>query len=240
MRVSVTGCGRRGVLHAACLAATGHEVVVHDTDRRALDVLRDGLTGTPEPRLRRLVALGLVSGRLRVTSDRTAVAGARAHVLCVGAGAHPDADGTGRVVALRDALDDLAPHLGRGDLVVGRARVPAGTAAWLAAGLASDGVHATVVWVPDEHRPGHAVVDLLRPERLVYGVPDGPEGERAVAILDVLHAVQIASGARRTTTDVASAELLGHGAGTPRTTGRVLPGVASSTPGPTLEAAGAA
>jgi UDPglucose 6-dehydrogenase len=240
VRVSVTGCGRRGVLHAACLAATGHEVVVHDTDRRALDVLRDGLAGTAEPRLRRLVAMGFMSGRLRVTSDRTAVAGARVHVLCVGAGAAQDVSGAARVATLRDALDDLAPHLGRGDLVVGRARVPAGTAAWLAAGLASDGVHATVVWLPDEHRQGHAVVDLVHPDRLVYGVPQGTEGERAVAVLDALHAVQLASGARRTTTDVATAELLGHGAGTPRTVGSGLPGVASGTPRPALEVAGAA
>jgi len=240
VRVSVTGCGRRGVLHAACLAATGHEVVVHDTDRHALDVLREGLSGAAEPRLRRLAALGLVSGRLRVTSDRTAVAGARVHVLCVGSGGAQDPSGTARVASLRDALEDLAPHLGPGDLVVGRARVPAGTAARLAGGLVADGVHATVVWLPDEHRPGHAVVDLLRPPRLVYGVPDGTEGERAVGILDALHAVQLASGARRTTTDVATAELLGHGAGTSRTATGVVPGVVSNTPGPVLATAGAA
>jgi UDPglucose 6-dehydrogenase len=181
-----------------------------------------------------------VSRRLRITPDRTAIAGARVHVLCVGAGTAPDPGGVSRVVALRDALDDLAPHLGPGDLVVGRARVPAGTAAWLAAGLAADGVRATVVWVPDEHRPGHAVVDLLRPPRLVYGVPDGPEGERAVPILDALHAVQLSSGARRDVTDLPTAELLGHGVGTARE--QVLRGatVASSTLVPPLAAVGAA
>lgn len=245
MRVSVSGCGRRGVLHAACLAAAGHEVVLHDTDARALDALRTGLT-TAEPRLHRLLALGLVSGRLRPTTDRTAVAGARVHLLCVGAGA--GLDGASRVAALRDALDDLAPHLGPGELVVGRARVPAGTAERLAAGLAADGVRATVAWVPDEHRPGHAVVDLLRPARLVHGVPDGPAGERASAILDALHAVQLATGAPRFVTDLATAEDLGHGHGTPRPGDAVLAGaddgeargVVSSTPGVPLAAVGAA
>ncbi|MFB8230109.1 hypothetical protein [Cellulosimicrobium sp. NPDC055967] len=248
MRVSVSGCGRRGVLHAAYLAAAGHEVVLHDTDPAALDALRTGLNRAAEPRLHRLLALGLVSGRLRPTTDRTAVAGARVHVLCVGAGPDPDPDGASRVATLRDALDDLAPHLGPGDLVVGRARVPAGTAEWLAAGLVADGVRATVAWVPDEHRPGRAVVDLLHPPRLVHGVPAGPAGERAAAILDALHAVQLASGAPRTVTDLATAEGLGHGVGTPRPTtlggrgrqGREDADVASSTPAPALAAVGAA
>ncbi|MGO1335792.1 MAG: UDP-glucose 6-dehydrogenase, partial [Cellulosimicrobium funkei] len=119
MRVSVSGGGRRGVLHAACLAAAGHEVVLLDPDPRALAALRSG-PRTAEPRLPRLLALGLVSGRLRPTTDRTAVAGARVHLLCVGAGATPDAGGAARVATLRDALDGLAPHLGPGDLVVGR------------------------------------------------------------------------------------------------------------------------
>jgi UDPglucose 6-dehydrogenase len=248
VRVSVSGCGRRGVLHAACLAAAGHEVVLHDTDPRALDALRTGPVGAAEPRLHRLLALGLVSGRLRPTTDRTAVAGARVHVLCVGAGPDPDPDGVSRVVTLRDALDDLAPHLGPGDLVVGRARVPAGTAEWLAATLLADGVRATVAWVPDEHRPGHAVVDLLHPVRLVHGVPDGPAGERAAAILDALHAVQLATDAPRTVTDLATAEGLGHGAGTPRLAAldglregrRDDADVASSTPVAALAAVGAA
>ncbi|QJW35882.1 hypothetical protein [Cellulosimicrobium protaetiae] len=243
MRVSVSGCGRRGVLHAACLAAAGHEVVLHDPDPRALDALRSGLTAA-EPRLYRLLALGLVSGRLRPTTDRTAVAGARVHVLCVGAGPSPDPDGASRVGRLRDALDDLAPHLGPGDLVVGRARVPAGTAEWLAACLVADGVRATVVWVPDEHRPGHAVVDLLRPARLVHGVPAGPDGVRAAAILDALHAVQLASGADRTVTDLTTAEALGHGVGTTRDTDRGPDrhgdDVASRTRRGELAAAGAA
>lgn len=243
MRVSVSGGGRRGVLHAACLAAAGHEVVLLDPDPRALAALRAGPRAA-EPRLPRLLALGLVSGRLRPTTDRTAVAGARVHLLCVGAGSAPDAGGAARVATLRDALDGLAPHLGPGDLVVGRARVPAGTAELLAACLAADGVPATVAWVPDEHRPGHAVVDLLHPARVVHGVPAGPAGERASAILDVLHAVQLASGAPRSVTDLATAESLGHGHGAPHAhDDGAAPGaadVASSTPRAALDAVGAA
>jgi UDPglucose 6-dehydrogenase len=218
VRVSVVGCGRRGAVQAACLAAAGHDVVALETDPSARRRLRAGLPATAEPRLRRLLALALLSGRLRVTGDRTAVAGARVHVLAVGTGAvagglavgDEDVRAGARTAMLRDAVEQLAPHLGPGDLVVGRASVLPGTAAWLSASLAADGVHADVVWVPDEHRPGHAVLDTLRPARLVYGVPGGTPGERAVAILDALHALQLAAGTPRETAGLEHAELVGR------------------------------
>jgi UDPglucose 6-dehydrogenase len=216
VRVSVVGCGRRGAVQAACLAAAGHDVVALETDPSVRRRLRAGLPATAEPRLRRLLALALLSGRLRLTGDRTAVAGARVHLLCVGSGAVPgglavddDARAGARTAVLRDAVEELAPHLGPGDLVVGRASVLPGTAAWLSASLAADGVRAEIVWVPDEHRPGHAVLDTLRPNRLVYGVPGGAPGERAVAILDALHALQLAAGTPRETTGLEHAERVG-------------------------------
>jgi UDPglucose 6-dehydrogenase len=230
VRVSVVGCGRRGVLQAVCLAAAGHEVVVLESDAEARRSLRAGVPPVAEPRLRRLLALALVSGRLRATGDRTAVAGSRVHVLCTGrgevrhapsaaAGLDDAAADAARSHAVLVALDALVPHLGPGDLVVGRERVAPGTAAWVAAGLAADGVPAGVVWVADEHRPGHAVLDTLRPARLVYGVPAGERGERATAILDALLGVQLAAGTARTTTDLATAERLGGDVAAPTPAG---------------------
>jgi UDPglucose 6-dehydrogenase len=67
----------------------------------------------------------------------------------------------------------LAPHLNRKALVVGKSTVPVGTAEWVE-GLVREHspAHAAVevAWSPEFLREGFAVEDVLRPDRLVFGV----------------------------------------------------------------------
>jgi UDPglucose 6-dehydrogenase len=65
-----------------------------------------------------------------------------------------------------------------------------------------------LAWNPEFLREGSAVHDTLEPERLVFGVPDGPTGSLAVDSLRSVYARPIAAGAPAVITDYATAELV--------------------------------
>jgi len=207
VRISVIGLGYLGAVHAASLASLGHEVVGIDVDASRVDALAAGKAPFYEPGLDALLAQVTGTGRLTVSTDMAAVAGSRVHFVCVGTPQRAD----GQAADLRyvdAAVGELVEHLGAGEVVVGKSTVPVGTARRLAGVVAAARPDATLAWNPEFLREGFAVHDTLHPDRLVYGVPDGAAGERAVAALDAVYAEPLAEGVPRIVTDYPTAELV--------------------------------
>ena len=205
MRLSVIGCGYLGAVHAAAMASIGHEVVGIDIDARKIDSLSRGDAPFFEPGLHQILAEGTSSGNLTFTTDMSAVHGAKVHFIGVGtpqqAGGHA-AD----LTYVNAAVDGLLPYLSGGDVVAGKSTVPVGTAAELAPRVERSG--ATLVWNPEFLREGWAVQDTIDPDRLVVGVPDGSEGERAASILREVFYPAVAKKTPFIVTDRATAELV--------------------------------
>ena len=208
MKISVIGCGYLGAVHAACMADLGHEVVGIDVDSAKVAALAAGTAPFHEPGFPELLGRALASGRLTFTKDLTVAADAEVHFVCVGT---PQVDGghaadmtyvdesiTGLVALMQDT--------GKPALVVGKSTVPVGTASRLAAQLKAAG--APLVWNPEFLREGYAVQDTLSPDRIVYGVPAGEEGEAAAQVLDAVYADQLRRKIPRLLTDYATAELV--------------------------------
>jgi UDPglucose 6-dehydrogenase len=189
------------------MATLGHEVVGIDTDKAKIDALAAGEAPFFEPGLPELLAEALATGRLRFSADVADVHGAEVHFVCVGTPQLP-----GEIAAdltyVDAAVDSLLPHLSPGDLVVGKSTVPVGTAERLATTLTEAETGALLAWNPEFLREGHAVHDTLHPDRLVYGVPSGVDGDRAVALLDDIYAASIAEGTPRLVTDLATGQLV--------------------------------
>ena len=207
VNISVIGTGYLGATHAACLASTGHRVVGVDTDPARADLLASGRAPFHEPGLDDLLQRGVASGDLAFSSDVAAAADADVHFLCVGtpqrAGSHA-AD----LTALWAALASLQPHLRPGSVVVGKSTVPVGTAAEVARRVAP----VRVAWNPEFLREGHAVEDSLHPDRLVWGVPDDPDGTDGVGdetdlVLREVYAPLLAAGVPVVRTNLATSEL---------------------------------
>ena len=207
MRVSVIGCGYLGAVHAAAMAALGHDVVGVDIDREKVEALVGGVAPFYEPGLPELLRMGIESGRLRFSTDLTEVAGSTVHFVCVGT-PQQESSNAADLTHLNAAFQALAGLVAEGDVVVGKSTVPVGTAAQLADDLSRRAPGTTVVWNPEFLREGLAVQDSLHPDRLVYGVPDGPAGEAATEVLDELYASMLAVETPRMVMDYATAELV--------------------------------
>ena len=207
MRISVIGCGYLGAVHAASMAALGHEVVGIDRDHRKVEALSRGEAPFFEPDLSELLEQGRSAGRTLFSTDFHAIHDAQVHFVCVGTPQRPDSYAAD-VSCVDAAFSDLAAFAQDGSVVVGKSTVPVGTAARLAGEIADRGSSALLVWNPEFLREGYAVRDTLHPDRLVYGVADGSESNPAVAILDEVYAGAIRRGVPRLVMDYPTAELV--------------------------------
>jgi len=203
MRISVTGCGYLGAVHASAMAKLGHDVVGVDVDTAKIERLSQGEPPFFEPGLPELLTESIASGRLRFTTDIAAAADATVHFIAVGT--PQTADGNAADLRYVDAaIDALLPHLGPGHVVAGKSTVPVGTAARLAERIEATG--ARLAWNPEFLREGYAVRDTVEPDRLVYGVH--ADDQTSVALLDEVYAHALELGTPRIVTDFATAELV--------------------------------
>lgn len=207
MRISVIGCGYLGAVHAACMAKLGHDVVGIDVDERKISELSAATAPFYEPGLESLLRDVQDTGRLSFTTEMSAAAGSEVHFICVGTPQKKGENGAD-MTYVDAATRALLPHIGPGNIVVGKSTVPVGTASRLAELVNDQQPSAHLVWNPEFLREGHAVSDTLSPDRLVYGVADGSEDHPAVAVLDEVYAGSLAGGTPRLVTDHPTAELV--------------------------------
>jgi UDPglucose 6-dehydrogenase len=187
------------------MASIGHEVIGIDVDARKIEALARGEAPIFEPGLPELLVSGVASGALRFSTSIADAEGSDVHFITVGTPQLPGSDAAD-LRYVRAAFDSLAPHLREGDVVAGKSTVPVGTAAELTAPLHEAG--ATLVWNPEFLREGWAVEDTVKPDRIVVGVPSGPDGERAANILRELYSSALANDIPYIVTDYATAELV--------------------------------
>jgi UDPglucose 6-dehydrogenase len=207
MRITVIGTGYLGAVHAACMAAIGHEVLGVDSDAEKIAELAAGRVPFFEPGLSEILAPAVRSGQLRFgVSYAEAGHFGEIHFICVGT---PQLAGSyaADVSAVDAAIEKLVPHCARDCLIVGKSTVPVGTAARLAdviADLNPDGCSVELAWNPEFLREGTAVRDTLHPDRLVVGVAS----DQADAVLRLAYAPMIGAGTPYIVTDLSTAEMV--------------------------------
>ncbi len=172
-RLTFVGTGYLGATHAICMAELGYEVLGVDVDEAKIAKLAAGEVPFHEPGLDELLRRNLAHGRLRFTTDyKESAEFGDVHFICVGTPQRPDGMNAD-LTYVENAIMTLAPHLSRKALVVGKSTVPVGTASWvqeLVNRHAPAASEVEVAWSPEFLREGFAVEDVIKPDRLVFGV----------------------------------------------------------------------
>jgi UDPglucose 6-dehydrogenase len=206
MRISVTGTGYLGAVHAVCMAHLGHEVCAYDTDASKIAMLSAGSSPFYEPGFTDLLTAVLSTGRLRFThSAEEAVSGATVHFVCVGT---PQLSGSNAadVRYVDSAVKTIAANADCQGLIVGKSTVPVGTAQRLVNELAATSTQHPVelAWSPEFLREGKAIHDTLHPDRLIFGVTS----EYAEKVLLQVYDRVIDEGTPYVTMDLPTSEMV--------------------------------
>lgn len=188
----VGGGGHVGLPLSLALADAGMRVAVYDTNEQTVARIRRGEMPFRETGADELLATILPTGRLSLTSDPSVMRGAPIVIVVVGT---PIDEFLNPSMTLFDrVIDQMAPHISDGALVVMRSTVYPGTTERVARIFAELGRKVDVACCPERIAEGHAL-DELKSLPQIVGADDDAAGQRAAELFARLGAETV-----RTTT----------------------------------------
>jgi UDP-N-acetyl-D-mannosaminuronic acid dehydrogenase len=177
--VVLGGGGHVGLPLSLAFAKAGLRVGVYDTNQATLDRIAIGqmpfLETGAEDLLRELVP----TGRLELSSDASMIE--RTDQLIVVIGTPVDEFLGPSMTIFEKAVDQIAPHLRDGALVVLRSTVYPGTTGYVVQNLAAAGCTVDVAFCPERIAEGHALEELHSLPQII-GADDDVAADRAAAL----------------------------------------------------------
>ena len=174
--VVLGGAGHVGLPLSLAFADAGLRVGIFDIDGAALARIADGRMPFMESGADDVLPRVLASGRLELTTDAAVIERADVVLLVIGTPVDEFLGPSMRV--FERAVDQIAPHVAEGALVVLRSTVYPGTTAYVAEALKGRGLDVDVAFCPERIAEGHALEELRTLPQIVGA--DTPEaGDRA-------------------------------------------------------------
>ena len=168
MKICMVGTGYVGLVSGAGFAEIGNDVVCADVATAKIATLRKGEIPIFEPGLEDLVQRNVAAGRLTFSEDVPAsIAGAQ--IIFVAVGTPPRSDGGADLTAVDKVAESVAANVTREVVLVLKSTVPVGTNARVRRIVQGAKHKVHVVSNPEFLKEGDAVVDFLRPDRVVVG-----------------------------------------------------------------------
>lgn len=197
-----------GLVVGACLAETGNTVACVDSDEGKIQTLRRGEVPIYEPGLGEMIARNVQEERLRFTTDlREAVE--QADLLFIAVGTPQDEDGSADLSHVLAAATAIGRAMNGYKILVTKSTVPVGTNQRIRKVVEGVTPHPfAVVSNPEFLKEGAALVDFLKPDRVVIGTDD----PRARDVMKDLYAPFVRTGNPILFMDPASAELTKYAA----------------------------
>ena len=220
MRITVIGSGYVGLVVGACLADSGNEVVCADVDERKVEKLWKGQVPFFEPGLEDIVQRNIQQQRLRFTTEVEKAVRDGA-IIFIAVGTPQGDDGSAEMRFVDSVADSIGKSLAGGEnvlidglkIVLTKSTVPVGTSDRIREIIGRNAKQPYVVCSnPEFLKEGDAVNDFLKPDRIVIGTPETPEGDLARKALHELYAPFNRTHDRMQFMDVRSSELTKYAA----------------------------
>lgn len=213
MNIAIVGTGYVGLVSGTCFADTGANVTCVDVDAGKIERLKNGEIPIYEPGLDELVKKNVAAGRLKFTTDLTAVLD-DVQIVFSAVGTPPDEDGSADLKYVLQVARTIGQNLNHYVVVVTKSTVPVGTARKVRKAieeeLAKRGVDVPfdVASNPEFLKEGNAIKDFMSPDRVVVGV----EREQAKKVLTKLYKPFLINNFRVIFMDIPSAEMTKYAA----------------------------
>ncbi|NNE27568.1 MAG: UDP-glucose/GDP-mannose dehydrogenase family protein [Saprospiraceae bacterium] len=209
MKITIVGTGYVGLVSGTCFAETGNSVTCVDIDEAKVEKMKNGIIPIYEPGLEVIFSRNIEQGRLTFTTDlKEGIE--NSEIIFLALPTPPGADGAADLKYVLKVADDLSKMITDYKVIVDKSTVPVGT---------GDKVHNMlkqnldeslfdVVSNPEFLREGAAVVDFMKPERVVIGVST----DRAKEKMQRLYEPFVRQGNPIIFMDVRSAEMTKYAA----------------------------
>lgn len=208
MHILVVGIGYVGLVTATCLSEMGHHVVCLDIDKEKVDRLNQGFIPIYEPGLEEMVKRNVEAGRIHFTTDYPeSVSQSNVCFICVDTPV--DEKGNANLTSVESVSRSLAQYMNQPTIIVNKSTVPPGTAhkitAWIQETLdeRAASIDFDVVANPEFLKEGCAVVDFMKPDRVVLGI----DNEKSTKIMKEVYSPFMLSHDRLMIMDTTSAEM---------------------------------
>ena len=185
MKIGIIGTGYVGLVTAVCLADFGHDVTGTDIDKEKIEKTSQGISPIYEPGLEELLKKNLKKGNLSFSHDLDNTIKS-SDVLFVCVNTPPREDGSADMSFVESVSRTIAKNLNSYKLIVEKSTVPVKTSMWIKRTISlhqKGKIDFDVGSNPEFLREGTAVLDFLKPDRIVIGV----ESEKAKKIMGKIY-----------------------------------------------------
>jgi UDPglucose 6-dehydrogenase len=213
MKITIIGTGYVGLVTGACLSDLGNEVTCVDVDQDKINNLKKGILPIYEPGLEEIVRRNSANGQLTFSSNLdSAIQGSSAAFIAVGT--PQGEDGSADLKYVLAVSDHIGKTMSNYMVVITKSTVPVGTAEKVREAV-SNALNRRVVDFgfdvasnPEFLKEGDAIVDFMKPDRIVVGV----NSVEAQKIIDQLYRPFTLNGHPVIYMDIPSAEMTKYAA----------------------------
>jgi UDPglucose 6-dehydrogenase len=213
MNIAVIGTGYVGLVSGTCFSEMGNKVTCVDIDTTKIDNLNKGIIPIYEPGLEPMVLKNVENENLFFTTD-IATTIQNAEIVFIAVGTPMGDDGSADLQYVLAVAKSIGETMQKRLVVVDKSTVPIGTADKVEAAIqtALDKRKVTiefeVVSNPEFLKEGAAIVDFMKPDRVVIG----SDSDYAIEKMKQLYAPFSMSHERFIVMDVRSAEMTKYAA----------------------------